>query len=53
MHECPFCGYVCDCDLDDTWGLPVPDDCQHVCWEDDLESDWEDYEEFMDFEEEE
>jgi len=51
MHECPFCGYVCDCDLDDTWGLPVPDDCQHVCWEDDLESDWEDYEEFTDFEE--
>jgi uncharacterized heparinase superfamily protein len=52
MHECPFCGYVCDCDMDDTWDLPIPDDCPHVCQEDDLESDWEDYEEFMDFEEE-
>jgi hypothetical protein len=31
MHECPFCGDVCDCDCDDTWGLPVPDDCPHVC----------------------
>ena len=31
MHECPNCGEVCDCDLDDTWGLSVPDDCPHVC----------------------
>lgn len=81
MHSCPFCDFLCDCDLDDTWGLPVPDDCPHVCSEDDfdpdvgisqlgfkylketgeylderiddIESDWEDYEEFMDFEEEE
>ena len=36
---CPFCGYVCYCDLDDTWDLPIPDDCPHVCREDDLESD--------------
>lgn len=42
MHECPFCGDVCDCDMDDTWGLPVPDDCPHVCPED----DWDD-EEFV------
>lgn len=33
MHECPFCGELCDCDLDDTWDLPVPDDCPHVCSE--------------------
>ncbi len=31
MHECPFCGEVCDCDMDDTWDLPIPDDCPHVC----------------------
>lgn len=31
MHECPFCGEECDCDMDDTGGLPVPDDCPHVC----------------------
>ncbi len=30
MHECPFCGEVCDCDMDDTWGLPIPDDCPHI-----------------------
>ena len=34
MHECPFCGEVCDCDMDDTWGLPVPKDCPHVCKDD-------------------
>lgn len=33
MHECPFCGQVCDCDSDDTW-LSVPDDCPHVCADD-------------------
>lgn len=31
MHTCPFCDEVCYCDCDDTWGLPVPDDCPHVC----------------------
>lgn len=31
MHECPFCGEICDCDMDDTWDLSVPDDCPHVC----------------------
>jgi len=31
MHTCPICDAVCDCDMDDTWDLPVPDDCQHVC----------------------
>ena len=59
MHECPLCDELCDCDLDDTWGLPVPASCPHVCWmgreedDDEFESDFEDYEEFMDFEEEE
>lgn len=36
MHECPMCGEICDCDLDDTWGLEVPEDCPHVCGENDL-----------------
>ena len=40
MHTCPFCDEVCDCDCDDTWGLPVPDDCHHVCEE--SEEDWAD-----------
>ena len=56
MHECPFCGFLCDCDLDDTWDLPIPDDCPHVCGieiDDEFESDFEDYEEFTNFEEEE
>lgn len=39
MHTCPFCGEECDCDFDDTGGLPVPDDCPHVCEDDD---DYED-----------
>ena len=37
MHECPICGQICDCDLDDTHGLPVPDDCLHICQEDEYE----------------
>jgi hypothetical protein len=42
MHTCPICDEECDCDMDDTGGLPVPDDCPHVCKEDDFdESDWE------------
>jgi hypothetical protein len=58
MHTCPFCDFLCDCDCDDTWGLPMPDDCSHmnicpeITGEDEFESDWEEYEEFMDFEEE-
>ena len=38
MHTCPFCGYECDCDMDDTQGLSVPDDCPHVC--EDVENDF-------------
>ena len=49
MHKCPFCDFLCDCDWDDTWGLPVPDDCPHVCGVNGRDDDWEDYEEFMDF----
>jgi len=33
MHECPECGFVCDCDQEDTWhesGSAV-DDCCHDC----------------------
>lgn len=41
MHECPFCGDLCDCDMDDTWDLPIPDDCPHVCPEDDFEGGFE------------
>jgi len=37
VHECPICGQICDCDLDDTGGLPVPDDCPNICPEDDYE----------------
>lgn len=40
MHECPLCGMECDCDLDDTGGLPVPDDCPHVC--PDIDNGWDD-----------
>lgn len=39
MHTCPFCGYECDCDLDDCGGLPVPADCPHVCDEPDYHED--------------
>lgn len=42
MHTCPFCGMECDCDIDDTGGLPVPDDCTHVCEEDADIDNWED-----------
>lgn len=39
MHTCPFCGEECDCDMDDTSDLPVPDDCAHVC----KEYDWDEF----------
>lgn len=34
MHQCPRCGQVCDCDMDDTWYDDV-DICDHLC--DDLQ----------------
>ena len=40
MHTCPFCGYECDCDLDDTSELSIPDDCPHVC---DDQDDWDEF----------
>ena len=52
MHECPFCGQVCDCDLDDTYGLPVPDDCSHVCTEDSYEDNYADLDDVFSFAEE-
>ena len=27
MHECPICGYECDCDGEDM-SQPAPDDCR-------------------------
>lgn len=39
MHTCPFCDEICDCDMDDTFGLPIPDDCPHVCAEPDFDDD--------------
>jgi hypothetical protein len=55
MHNCPICDAMCVCDWDDTGGLPVPDECRHICSfdddEDEFELDFEEYEEFMDFEE--
>jgi len=40
MHECPYCGEVCDCDQEDTWFENVYE-CKHECeeFEDDLEND--------------
>lgn len=30
MHECPYCGEVCDCDGEDIWWDDV-DECSHDC----------------------
>lgn len=40
MHDCPDCGYACDCDIEDTWWDEAPDDCSHEC--DDFD-DFDDY----------
>lgn len=42
MHECPDCGYNCDCDGEDTW-WDIYDDCCHGCEESD--DDFDDYSE--------
>lgn len=36
-HECPDCGQQCYCDMDDTGGMPVPDEhiLDHECEHDD------------------
>lgn len=31
MHECPDCGYACDCDGEDTWWNDY-DECACSCW---------------------
>ena len=31
MHECPQCGEVCDCDLEDTWFNGYYEGCSHDC----------------------
>lgn len=33
MHECPFCGQMCDCDGDDLFHSIPPDDCTCDCEE--------------------
>ena len=43
MHECPECGELCDCDLEDM-EQDAPEDCCHRCeydLPDDDEDDWE------------
>lgn len=48
MHECPNCGFACDCDGDDTWNDAAAADCVCGCDEedddgaDDEEQDYED-----------
>jgi hypothetical protein len=34
-HTCPECGEVCYCDMDDCDFDNIPDDCPHVCQDDD------------------
>jgi hypothetical protein len=31
MHECPDCGSMCSCDIDDMRWEEPPDDCRHRC----------------------
>jgi len=42
-HTCPECGEVCYCDMDDCDFDNIPDDCPHVCQDDDRDSGYEDY----------
>lgn len=42
MHECPFCGEVCDCDIEDTWNEEAPTDCPHVC-KDESDNDFDEF----------
>jgi hypothetical protein len=35
MHECPDCGFICDCDCDDLWHAWPEDEvraCRCGCW---------------------
>lgn len=43
MHDCDLCGQVCDCDMEDMF-QSQPDDCTHVCDEDEDYDDEDDYE---------
>lgn len=36
MHECPDCGFACDCDGEDTWFEEYPD-CECDCYNSDEE----------------
>ena len=31
MHECPNCGYACDCDGEDLWNDAAAGDCECPC----------------------
>lgn len=31
MHECPICGYMCDCDGEDLFYSLPPEDCSCSC----------------------
>lgn len=40
-HNCPECGGLCYCDLEDIdWGDESPDDCTHECEFDENEEDF-------------
>ena len=42
-HDCPVCGRLCYCDLEDAWSLYNNDDCIH-CASDECVDDDFDYE---------
>lgn len=52
-HDCWDCSGVCYCDMDDTWGLPIPKDCSHVCRDSFDGDDYEDDESEQDDDDEE
>ena len=48
MHECPFCGTICDCDGEDLFYSIPPEDCLCECedFEEDFDLRWEDEDDF-------
>ena len=41
MHECPFCGQMCDCDGEDLFMNIIPDDHWCSCMEEEEEDEEE------------
>jgi hypothetical protein len=39
MHDCPQCGWACDCDGDDIWNDAAAQECCHVCDDEDHDDD--------------